>query len=749
MKDSVKFGEKLYASCIYLSVGILGQIHECILDYKVEQLNLSNNILTNITSDINRLVELQYLNLARNKLSSLPDDLSSLRSLRKLDLSGNDIKSVTDVSSIGQLPSLTVLLLARNPLENLEGLISPKVPELSNTSLDGLPSLTMLSLIGNPLKFIQKTWSPKLQWLDMSDCLLNYLRPDTFNGFPALEELRMSNNPTLVYSMRQAIEILSRNYSFNSEKYFEINHNVSRCNLDRPGLHGFPALTQARLSRNMINILPDRIFAKNRELGFLYLNANRIEKLNMSTFEGLVKLQVLDLSANGLEAIHPLTFHENVELKLLNLSFNAITEFPNFTSTMITLDASSNFISEMKGNFLTNMPRIRSINLSDNRLQWIPPGLKSTTLKNMDLRRNRLVEVYNDTFLELPRLIRIDLSGNRLTDAINPEIFRNNPNLNIIKLEDNPWRCDCHDLFMLYSFLMEPPAKTVEQSLICQSPANVSGYTWLSACFDMWNEPLYYNKDKTWGFVMIILLTVTILLGSFVSIRHLMRIKRRAMEQRQQLESLRLLRQRRNQVVQEELHIERAPEPRIHPLELVEPPTYEEAVQMPRLARSLDNLDEISVGRSSMRIMGSVDNIRPKHRRTRRPKKRIQSEDDLLRREGRRQDRIRRERNITVGNNETVLPQNQRIPKTQVTRRSRRYSVISDSVDSGSGRIRSRPQTPSSRKRRQRSTVYDGHSTDDEDSDVQPVGSSRSIAIRELRREPRSGYRESATEQDS
>lgn len=204
----------------------------------------------------------------------------------------------------------------------------------------------------------------------------------------------------------------------------------------------------------------------------------------------------------------------------------------------------------------------------------------------------------------------------------------------------------------------------------------------------------------------------------------------------------------RNQIIQEEPRIESTPEPRIHPLELIEPPSYEEAVQMPRLARSLDNLDEISVETSSIRIMGSADNLRSKQRRTRRPKKRIQSEDDLLRREGRRQDRIRRERNISAGNNENVIPENQRIPKTHVTRRSRRSSVISDSV-SGSGRIRSRPQTPSSRKRRQRSAVYDGHSTDDEDSDVHPVGSRRSIVIRELRREPRSGYRESTTEQDS
>lgn len=199
----------------------------------------------------------------------------------------------------------------------------------------------------------------------------------------------------------------------------------------------------------------------------------------------------------------------------------------------------------------------------------------------------------------------------------------------------------------------------------------------------------------------------------------------------------------------QELSIEHPPEPRIHPLELIGPPSYEEAVQMPRLARSLDNLDEISVGTSSIRIMGSADNLRNKQRRTKRPRKRIQSEDDLLRREGRRQDRIRRERNSSVGNNGTDVPPSQRNSRAYGVRRIRRLSAVSDSIDSGSGRVQARPQTPNSKKQTRRYTVYDGHSTDDEDSDIRPVGSSRSVVIRELKREPKGGYRESTTERES
>lgn len=721
----------------------------------VEHLDLSINLITDLTSDVNRLTELQYLNLARNQLSYLPKDLNSLKNLRRLDLSDNKIHDVADISSIGQLPAITVLYLSKNPLTTLDGLMSSAlqaldssecaIRQLSNYSLDKLPALTTLSLAGNPLKSIEQPWCPKLQWFDVSDCLLNYLSPDTLYGFPELEELRLANNPTLVFSTRHT-----------TLKHLKLKKlDASGCNLDRPGLHGFPSLTHARLSRNTIRILPGRIFAKNRQLTHLYLNANNVENLNASTFEGLVKLQMLDLSMNGLQELHPLAFHENVELKLLNLSYNVLNEFPNLITAANTLDLSSNFIKGLKRTALANMPKLRSLNLNDNRLQSVPDGLRSITLKNLELRRNRLVQLTNNTFLELPQLQRLDLSGNRLTEAMHPRIFRNNPDLHIIKLDDNPWRCDCMQLYPTFDFLTDPLGKTPSSSLVCQSPANVSGYTWESACFDVWNGTLYYSKDRTWGLVLVSVLTIIVLFGSVVSIRHTMRLKRRAIERREQLdreearERLRLL-HRRNQQLEEEL-MERPQEPRIHPMELVGPPSYEEAVQMPRLAQSLDALDEISVETSSIRVVGSMDNLRAKKRRTRRPRKRTQSEDDLLRRQERREERIRRERNNSTGNIcSTDLPQSgsQRNSRCSSARRLRRHSMMDESVDSGSTRVRPRPQTPSAKKKKRRRTIRDGHSTDDEDSDIQPPGSSRSVVIRELRREPRSGYRESVVEQD-
>lgn len=166
----------------------------------------------------------------------------------------------------------------------------------------------------------------------------------------------------------------------------------------------------------------------------------------------------------------------------------------------------------------------------------------------------------------------------------------------------------------------------------------------------------------------------------------------------------------------------------------------------------MDALNEISIENGNLRSINSVENLRTKKRRTRRPRKRTQSEDDLLRREERRQERIRRERNNSSGNICDAIQSlntNPRNPKTSSGRRARRHSAVDEVIESSSSKDRPRPQTPTTRKRKRRQLVRDEHVTDDEDSDVQVMRSNRSIVIKEFKREPKGGYRESFVERES
>ena len=187
--------------------------------------------------------------------------------------------------------------------------------------------------------------------------------------------------------------------------------DVSRCSLDRPGLHGLTALTHAILSHNRIGMLPDRIFSKNRMLTQLHLNANGLKHVNRSTFAGLVKLEALDISSNNLVHLHPSTFRETINLKLLNLSFNDFEEFPNLMLSVLSLDLTSNFIKSVPRDYLMSMPRIRTLNLSDNRLEGVCERFESESLRTLILKRNRLIQLANNSFSELPELQKLDLSG--------------------------------------------------------------------------------------------------------------------------------------------------------------------------------------------------------------------------------------------------------------------------------------------------------------------------------------------------
>ncbi|XP_051170739.1 leucine-rich repeat-containing protein 15 isoform X2 [Leptopilina boulardi] len=718
----------------------------------VEDLDVSRNNISEISNDINRLKELDELNLEKNRLTSLPDNLNGLQKLQKLRLNGNNILTTNAIASLSQLNLLKVLYFSNNPISNLSGLEIPNLQvldashcefkEFGNNYLNGLKNLRMLSLAENPLTNIDNPISENLAWLNLSYCDLNFLQSDTFKGLPNLVELILKDNKHLTFSTRK--EALRHK---NLKRL-----DVSNCNLDRPGIHQLPFLTQVKLSHNGIHLLPDRIFAKNRALTHLYLDYNRIVYLNKSSFIGLMNLRVLDLSGNQLEQIHWSLFRDSIVLNILNLSSNNIRDIGNLTTSALTIDFSSNLISKIVTNSLINMPKIRTLNLSDNIIETIF-HLESMSLRILELKRNRLVELTAQIFKGLPDIVKIDLSGNRLTEGPNPLIFANNPELKIIQLEDNPWRCDCSQLHPIYNFLIQLPVKTEMEYLICQSPTNVSGYTWETGCYDQWFDPPYTPKNKTWGLVAISILTLIIAGGTIMSIKHAMKTKRIARNQRQQLERaearerLRLL-QRRNERLEEELRGQSS-EPRIHPMELIGPPSYEEAVQMPRIAQSLDRLD-VAITENTTRILGSVDNLRVKKRRTKRiTRKRTVSEDNLARREERRVERIRRNASRTTI---TSIPsiQHQSSNNLEI---SLKIKTDSDQRESDSTKIQTRPPTPMSKKKKRIVLSKAGTSTDDEDSDFQNTHqrSRRSCIIKStinlpnLSREPRSGFRPSST----
>lgn len=107
----------------------------------VRTLDLTNNKLVEIPSEIGKLINAQRLILAGNTIERLPVSLGNLRSLKVLTLDGNRIQTLPD--ELGALTRLEQLSIAGNLLVSLPSTIGHLhnllILNVSNNKLKSLP----------------------------------------------------------------------------------------------------------------------------------------------------------------------------------------------------------------------------------------------------------------------------------------------------------------------------------------------------------------------------------------------------------------------------------------------------------------------------------------------------------------------------------------------------------------------------------------------------------------------------------
>ncbi|MBN2003102.1 MAG: GTP-binding protein [Anaerolineae bacterium] len=111
---------------------------------KLQSLDLSHNHLTALPSEINQLIELHALYLDDNQLTTLPPKIGQLTNLWELELSSNRLASLPP--QIGQLVTLEELGLSGNQLTALPPEIG-KLTELGGLHLNGNRLITFPSQI--------------------------------------------------------------------------------------------------------------------------------------------------------------------------------------------------------------------------------------------------------------------------------------------------------------------------------------------------------------------------------------------------------------------------------------------------------------------------------------------------------------------------------------------------------------------------------------------------------------------------
>ncbi|CAG9794746.1 unnamed protein product [Diatraea saccharalis] len=211
-------------------------------------------------------------------------------------------------------------------------------------------------------------------------------------------------------------------------------------------LDGFNRLKFLNLSYNELEGFPLGLFDQKPNLEVLDLKGNSIVNLELGVFDPMKKLKHVDLSSNALlgRDMNPYIFDQSTHIKFMDFSRNDMTD-----SKDILLDAFEELdflnldrcqLNEVpKFATKSNLKTIKHLMLSTNNIRAINDSKIFMNLENLEilnLSYNIIESIAADVFTPLKKLKMIKLMNNRLTQ-IPDTLFRNIPNLNNVDLSHN------------------------------------------------------------------------------------------------------------------------------------------------------------------------------------------------------------------------------------------------------------------------------------------------------------------------
>lgn len=426
------------------SINFLNLFHNKFTDFGLTYINenlrsigLGYNELTAMIK-VDKLPNLKLLELENNKIKIFS---ISHQSLQSLIISSNQISSF-DLSS--KLDSLTILDISRNRIEKLPDLskISPQLNILDASynlisEIPELPTTICRLYFGhNRIQKISKS-------IEKYDKL--YMMNLQFNCVNTIESLPLSLQ-TLVLTFNDLKEIpdtidapdlisvsLTNNklihlpkficnqifdYSFYRNKLIDIDLSCLCENI-----------STLDLSNNQIEKVPSQLFTFSK-LFYLDLSNNKIQYLSERIIAS--SLITLNISRNPIKKL-PDGFPAPIEC--LYASFCGLTEFPESWS-----DACELIDLNLSGNKLTEIPMIMSLlylNASHNNFTvfpYLPPSIQK-----VDLSFNHIKD-FHDNF-EYSALEELNISNNEIS-TFSPQGGIYLPNLQNLDVSCNPLNCE-------------------------------------------------------------------------------------------------------------------------------------------------------------------------------------------------------------------------------------------------------------------------------------------------------------------
>ncbi|XP_063162028.1 transforming growth factor beta activator LRRC32 [Candoia aspera] len=403
------------------------------------EVNLHNNMVMEIEEGaFESLLHLSKLNLSMNSLTCITE--FNLKQLEVLDLSRNSIESFHSTRSQEEF-NLIWLDLSENKL--LRFPVLPQVNKLAYLNLTrnimqfvmvGLPSDVEYQWQDRPQDHLgqdQKTNSPSpylpaLLSLDLSYNEIQSIPSKFFTSMFTLQFLNLSKNCLQTFVASSELASLSiLDISCNSLENLQLDTDT------------LGVLQEFHLQDNHLQELPSDIFQGLPHLQWLNLRNNRLSLCDLNSglrrqrfsskdphgcisFVQLPELQYLYLSANRLKNL-PMYGFFGTKLKVLDVSMNWGLQIE--AKSLAGLEFSLEYL-DLHGNGLTTLnvdfplfPHLRYLNLSDNRLSWLPAWSEDCcVLEVLDLQNNSFNSLKNSQIPALEKNLRnLYLVGNPLS----------------------------------------------------------------------------------------------------------------------------------------------------------------------------------------------------------------------------------------------------------------------------------------------------------------------------------------------
>lgn len=403
------------------------------------ELNLESNWITEIDEEaFNDLENLKILNLARNGLQYL-SALGNLTSLEILSLSSNSIEFLDDLPFYN-VTSLQQLYLDNNQIKTLpdDAFVSlteleilniedNKIAKISALAFRSLCSLKVLIISNNEIDEIEAAsfkYLNKLQNLDLSRNRIKLLQTEFFTGaenlaianlqhnqlteIPCnilpqnLRELNVANNNIKILLFYSEFPLLEF-FDFSGNQINEINSDIfeTMSNLKKVELYDNPCIDEALINHDRPTECLQRCFEKWKTAQYC--------KFHKDLKKGYT-CEVSEESADHLEE----NSNEDVEYLVLKSKKLQVSPFVLFKKYQ----------------------RLKIVELWKTDLDDISPIASCGELIYLDLRRNKLHNLYESTLMECKRMQKLILIQNRIS-YLDENSFRELKDLQLLDLSFN------------------------------------------------------------------------------------------------------------------------------------------------------------------------------------------------------------------------------------------------------------------------------------------------------------------------